>query len=81
MSTIRNGGKQRVFVGPGPASKRAEMGDAAQGFILHTEQDKFKDGSPAHVQKLSAAQRKVLEANAPLQSLIKSSSYRLEFTG
>lgn len=78
---IRNTGTQRLFFGPGPKSKRSEMGDAGHGFVLLSANDTHKDGAPANVKPITAAIRKSLEGLPGVQALLKSSRYGLEFTG
>lgn len=78
---IRNTGTQRIFFGPGPKSKRGEMGDAGLGFVLHAANDTNKDGSPANVKPITAAVRKALEGIPGVQALLKSSRFGLEFAG
>lgn len=80
-TTLRNTGSQRIFVGPGPKSKRAEMGEAGHGFVLHAVNDTLADGSPANVKPMTPAVRKALEALSGMQALLKSKRYGLEFVG
>jgi hypothetical protein len=78
---VRNVGTQRIIVGPGPASTRADMGEAGAGFILHAKNDKLQSGEPANVRPVTAAQRKVLEGMAAFQALTRHNSYGVEFSG
>lgn len=80
-TTLRNTGSQRIFVGPGPKSKRAEMGDAGLGFVLHAVHDKLANGDPANVKPVTPAVRKALEALPGMRALLGSQRYGLEFIG
>lgn len=81
MSTLRNTGSQRIFVGPGPKSKRADMGEAGLGFVLHAVHDKLANGDPANVKPVTPAVRKALEGLPGMQALLKNNRYGLEFVG